>query len=387
MASHGPKPRILVVDDDAGMTRTVARLLSRHYDVACVNTPGQALETARQTTPDVAIVDIRMPEMNGFELMRRLKESLKDVDIIMMTGNLEEPDANLIRAIDEGAYYFIQKPFDRRVLLTLVARCLELRRLRRETQRYTRRLERELQEARLFQESLLPPADKELLGVSISARFRACKELAGDFYDYTKAGDSAVAVLVADVVGHGASAAMLTGIVKSAFRSAHTESFEPLAVVERVKEGIRAFEASRFVTLFAARLDTTDFKLSYVNAGHPAPIVRRAQGEPLFLETTGPLISSALADIAPCQETVALGARDLLVLYTDGLVETRGPEGFFGKDRLVSLITRNGDPGRVVLEQILEALADFSGARPYQDDVTLVGVELSGDGKGRARKS
>jgi len=372
----GSKPRILVVDDDAGMTRTVARVLGRHYEVACVNSPSEALETAGELSPDIAVVDIRMPEMNGFELMRRLRESLRDVDIIMMTGNLEEPDANLIRAIDEGAYYFIQKPFDRRVLLTLVARCLELRRLRRETNRYTRLLERELEEARQFQESLLPPSEKELLGVSISARFRACKELAGDFYDYTAVGDSAVAVLVADVVGHGASAAMLTGIVKSAFRSAHAEAFEPLAVVERVKEGIRAFEASRFVTLFAARLGISDRRLEYVNAGHPAPIVRRADGEPLFLETTGPLISSALADVAPVQNIVSLDADDLIVLYTDGLIEARGTEGFFGKERLVSLVTRDCAPGGELLEQILGALAEFSGSRPYQDDVTLVGVQL-----------
>ena len=71
MGSHSAKPRILVVDDDAGMTRTLARVLNRHYDVVCVNLPSAALEPAKQTSPDVAIVDIRMPELNAFELMRR----------------------------------------------------------------------------------------------------------------------------------------------------------------------------------------------------------------------------------------------------------------------------------------------------------------------------
>ena len=152
-----------------------------------------------------------------------------------MTGNAEEPDDNLIQAIDEGAFYFIQKPFDRRVLLALVNRCLELRRLREEREKFLRRVERELEEARQFQLSLLPPPHFELAGLSIDARYLACTELAGDIYDYVAADDGAVALLIADVVGHGTSAAMMTGVVKAAFRASHVDDFEPRAVVERVQ--------------------------------------------------------------------------------------------------------------------------------------------------------
>ena len=172
-----------------------------------------------------------------------------------MTGDLDEPDETLIRAIDEGAFYFIQKPFDRRVLLALVNRCFELRKLREERERFLGRVERELDEARQFQLSLLPPDRMELPGISISARYQACTELAGDIYDYALAGDGAVALLIADVVGHGVSAAMMTGVVKAAFRSSHVDGFEPMAVVDRVKEGIRDFDPDRFVTLCCARVD------------------------------------------------------------------------------------------------------------------------------------
>ena len=102
--------------------------------------------------------------MNGFEVTRALKAAQPDIDVILMTGNSEEPDDTLIRAIDEGAFYFIQKPFDRRVLLALVNRCLELRELREEREQFLRRVERELEEARQFQLSLLPPAQLELPG-------------------------------------------------------------------------------------------------------------------------------------------------------------------------------------------------------------------------------
>ena len=177
------------------------------------------MEQAQSLRPDLAIVDIRMPEMSGFEVTRGLKAALRDVDVILMTGNSEEPDDNLIQAIDEGAFYFIQKPFDRRVLLALVHRCLELRRLREEREKYLLRVERELEDARQFQISLLPPPHFERAGLSIDARYLACTELAGDIYDYVDANDGAVALLIADVVGHGTSAAMMTAVVKAPFRA------------------------------------------------------------------------------------------------------------------------------------------------------------------------
>jgi len=247
--------RILIVDDDPGILRAVSRILGRRHQVVTVASGEAALEEALRFDPDLAIVDIRLPAMNGFEVTRALKAARPGVDAILMTGNAEEPDETLIRAIDEGAFYFVQKPFDRRVLLTLVNRCLELRELREEREQFLRRVERELEEARQFQLSLLPPDRKELAGLSIAARYVACNELAGDIYDYVEVGDGSVALLIADVVGHGTSAAMMTSVVKSAFRAAHVEGFEPMAVIDRVKEGIRDFEPSRFVTMCCALVD------------------------------------------------------------------------------------------------------------------------------------
>ena len=117
MEPHGA--RILIVDDDPGILRAVSRILGRrhHVDVRRLGRGGPRAGAALR--PDLAIVDIRLPAMNGFEVTRGLKAALRDVDAILMTGNAEEPDETLIRAIDEGAFYFIQKPFDRRVLLAL----------------------------------------------------------------------------------------------------------------------------------------------------------------------------------------------------------------------------------------------------------------------------
>jgi sigma-B regulation protein RsbU (phosphoserine phosphatase) len=371
------RARVLVVDDDAGILRAISRVLGRRYQVTCVATGAAALEEVSRLRPDLAVVDIRLPEMTGFEVNRGLKAAVPDIDVILMTGNAEEPDENLIRAIDEGAFYFIEKPFDRRVLLTLVTRCLELRRLRGERELYLRRVERELEDARQFQLSLLPPPEFELSGLSLSARYLACNELAGDFYDYVPTGDGGAALLIADVVGHGASAAMMTGVVKAAFRTSHVDGFEPIAVIGRVREGLRDFDASRFVTLCCARVDPARRELTYVNAGHPEPIARTGTTDPVLLGPTGPLLSSALFDLPCGQVTVGLNPGDTLLFYTDGVTEARGPGGMFGQDRLVSALMRGGRRGPVLLDGLLAELTAFSGSTIHQDDVTILALDLA----------
>jgi sigma-B regulation protein RsbU (phosphoserine phosphatase) len=378
MSTQTQGARILLVDDDPGILHAVARILGRRHQVTSVATGRAAIEEAERNRPDLAIVDIRLPDVTGFEVTRVLKTTIHDVDVILMTGNAEEPDDNLIQAIDEGAFYFIQKPFDRRVLLALVNRCLELRRLREERESFLRRVARELDEARQFQISLLPPPHFRLAGVSIDARYVACNELAGDIYDYVSAGDGAVAVLIADVVGHGTSAAMMTGVVKAAFRASYVDGFEPRAVVERVREGIRDFDASRFVTLCCARLNPARGELVYVNAGHPEPIARTSASSPILLATTGPLLTSALSDL-PCEQAkLDLNPGDSLLFYTDGVTEARGASGMFGQDRLVSTIMRRDRRGPELLDGLLSEVAAFSGSAAYQDDVTLLTVDLAG---------
>jgi serine phosphatase RsbU (regulator of sigma subunit) len=367
---------ILVVDDDLGMLRAVSRILARKmHQVVCVDSAAGAVERAKASPFDLAIVDVRLPEMNGFDLTRALKDDAPDLDVIIMTGNAEEPDENLLRAIDEGAFYFIQKPFDRRVLLALVGRCLELRRLREERERFLERVERELDEARRFQLSLLPPAEYKARGLTISARLQACSELAGDVYDYVETRDGGVALLIADVVGHGASAALMTGLVTAAFRASHVDDFEPIAVVNRIREGLRDFDPGRFVTLCCARLDRNRDELLYVNAGHPEPIIRRADGSMAILDSTGPILSSALVEIPCDQESVPFGGGDALLLYTDGVTEVHGSGGMLGRDRIAELFRSEYALDEGFLDNLLLVVRNFSGTKGRQDDVTMLALD------------
>ena len=366
------RTRILVVDDEPGMLRAVERVLSEDHRVIGTRLSREALSMATEFQPELAIVDIRMPDLDGFELMAQLKARFPALDVILMTGSVDDLDEKLVRAIRSPAFYFIQKPFDREVLRTLVERCIELRRRREDHRQNLKRLETELAEARAFQQSLLPARETIVNHVAVCCRYTPCSALGGDLYDYAAAAAGRTALLIADVSGHGVSAAMLTGIVKSAFHSSHVDGFEPVAVVQRVSMGLAAFSPDRFVTLVAALISPDERQLRYVNAGHPPIVLWGTRGEPLWLASTGPLVSPALSQSTWDSPVVPMDERHHLLLYTDGVWETLADDDGRAEERLTSSIDRASDGGSSLLDAILADVHHELAGRPQPDDVTLL---------------
>jgi sigma-B regulation protein RsbU (phosphoserine phosphatase) len=367
--------RILIVDDDVAMARSVARVLEKQYEVVTATAPGDAVDRARAHDPDLAILDVRMPAMDGFSLMAALREVRPGLDVIFMTGSVHELDAQLIRAIREKAFYFIQKPFDREVLLTLVERCLEQRRLAEENRRYVRRLEEELDEARAFQMSLMPKGKAVIDGVSIAGLYEPSTALGGDFYDFARVGQGRVALFIADVSGHGVTAAMLTGIVKSEFTEACADGFEPADAVRRIAGRVRAFGPERFVTFICARLSRETRTLEYVNAGHPSGLVWGPERDLRRLGPTGPLASMVFPEPEWRQERIELRAGDRVLLYTDGVTEAVRDHEVFGEERLVEIVRTSKERDQAFLAAIAAAVHEFTRGRPRDDDRTLLTAE------------
>ncbi len=369
---------IFVVDDEPAMLRAVTRILERDFEVHGFSSPTAALEKARQLKPDLAVVDIRMAEMDGFELMNALKRQDEDVRVILMTGSVFDTDKKLIRAIREKAFFYIHKPFERAVLRTLVDRCKEIKTLEEANRRHLAHLESQLAEARAFQETMLPAREAEIEGFAIHAAYFPCTELAGDLYDYAPAGDGRVALLIADVVGHGASAAMLTSLVKSAFRASYPD-YHPQQVVERVAETFASFEPGLFVTLLCARLSARESRMEYVNAGHVGGMWLAPGRPPASLASTGPLVSPILRDARWDLGTVDWNRSSRLLLYTDGIPETWGDgEQMFEVERLSAAIEASDAGGAELLAAIQQAVDQFAGGRPSADDRTLLTARLIG---------
>ena len=364
--------RILVVDDEPGMLRAVDRILGETYHVLGTSSSKDAVSLAADFLPELAILDIRMPDIDGFELMARLKGRLPQLDIILMTGSVDDLDGKLMRAIRSPAFYFIQKPFDRNVLRTLVERCLELRWRREEHRRYLDRLETELAQARAFQQSLLPVRQVRFDRLSVCSQYIPCSEVGGDLYDYGTANSGETALLVADVSGHGLSAAMMTSVVKSGFHAARADGYDPLAVTHRIWSSLAPFGFEKFVTIFAALVAPGERRLRYVNAGHPPAIVWSDAGAPMWLRSTGPLISPALAVPTWQVETVPVDTGSRLLLYTDGVTEAFEDDDGGTQRPILAAIDRQSGGGIELLDAILADVYQRLGGRPQPDDVTLM---------------
>ncbi|MEZ5965325.1 MAG: SpoIIE family protein phosphatase [Planctomycetota bacterium] len=370
--------RVLVVDDEPGMVHALRRILERSCELVCCAHANEALAVVDGFEPELALLDVRLPHSDGFELMRRLKKKLPGLDVILMTGSLTDIDSKLIRSLREEAFFFLQKPFDRELLLTLLERWQERRQLAADNRDYVARLEEELRQARAFQQRMLPGATRTCGGVALRGRYLPCDSLGGDFYDWAEPLPGVAVLLVADVAGHGVAAAMLTGFVKSAFHAAHVDGYAPASVAARVRDGLRGLDEGSFVTLLCARVDPTAGRLDYVSCGHPYGVLVRPT-DVVPLEGTGPLLSPAFPDVDCGVASLVWNAHDRLVLWTDGIEEAADVGGaLFGRDRLLRCLAGAADG---VLDLIETEVRTFVGQRPLRDDCTLVlaagGVELA----------
>jgi phosphoserine phosphatase RsbU/P len=375
--------RILVVDDDPGLRRTLARILDPPHRVETVAGATEALlrvdgrEGGGGAPPfDLALVDVRLEDGDGYSLCKALRERRPEMDVILITGSISEPDEKLFRSLEEGAFYFLFKPFERRVLLALVERCLRLQRERRAKERYAAALAADLEKARLFQQSLLPRRPVAAAGWRVEGRLLSSDALGGDFY-LAQPSEPGIVLAVCDVVGHGVSAAMYAGMLRSALGAAWRRGAEPEEVARELRADIGFLSGPTCATMVYGVL-SPDGRLRAWNAGHPPLLVHRAgSGEVERLGSTGTLLNHAFRDLPLPAREVALAPGDRLLAYSDGATEARSPaDQELGLDRLERAFADSaGRPAGEALDALMDLVRAHGAGRPAADDVTLVIAE------------
>jgi serine phosphatase RsbU (regulator of sigma subunit) len=243
------------------------------------------------------------------------------------------------------------------------------------------RVEQELQVARTIQQASLPNEVPTLEGWEISPLYKPAREVGGDFYDVFDLGEGRVGVAVGDATGKGMPAAIAASASCSMLRAVAQAlgSSPPGEVLERVNETLVArIPPNMFVTCFYAILDPHSASLSYANAGHDLPYVRRhgggvaeelrARGMPLGL----------MPGMSYEEKETSLEAGEAAFLYSDGLVEAHDPRGeMFGFPRLQELVAEHGKE-RSLAEKLLEELYSFVGEDwEQEDDITLLTLRRS----------
>lgn len=229
-----------------------------------------------------------------------------------------------------------------------------------------------------LQRGLRPPVLPEVDGMRVAARYRPTAEhleIGGDFYDvHGTAGDWLLAL--GDVCGKGVEAAALTGRTRQSIRTAAHFDRRPEVVLGALNSVLHEAEAEQFVTVVCARVRPhpdghADVDLAV--AGHPAPIVLRADGRVEQLEVYG-TAAGVRAHTAYRPGTVRLDRGDTMLMYTDGVDEARSTAGFFGVDRLTAFLPAYaGAAPDVVCEAVEQHVLEFLDGQPH-DDIALLAV-------------
>jgi len=385
----GRSARVLVVDDDPAMLRTVERILAPRHEVSGFASGDAAIEAAQRVPFDVAIVDVRMPGLDGFEVTRAIKALRPRTEVVLVTGSVTDLDDKLVRAIEERAFYFITKPFSKPVLTSLVTWCLEMQRLAEERDELINRLTEDLDRARRFQKALLPQGLPKNYGpLRAASAWVSTERVGGDLYDLVPLPEDRLFLMVADVAGHGVAAALLVGMIKTAIGRSLQDAIGPkrsdLAPAARAVLDILApLNVARVVTAFFGIVDVKAGELHYLNAGHPPAALWKPGEAPRLLPATTTLLSHGIALAKQPTVTVPFAPGDRLAVYSDGLYEVLDPSGGeFGRDRLIRVLTEGRGPIEKVVDAAMSQTRDHAGGRPPEDDLTLLALE-SGAAGGR----
>ena len=259
-----------------------------------------------------------------------------------------------------------------------VALALDHARLLRDTVEAERR-KRELEIARELQLNLLPTGPPDFAGLEIAGYSDPASEVGGDYYDYLTLRNGNPAIVVGDVAGHGMPAGLLMAVAKSAIHTQSQSEDPPAILMERLTKTLLQMSAdNQFMTLIFVELDVDAGRLLFSNAGHHYPLHYRASsGEILDLESTGLPLGMLPMPPGPFVER-ALDPGDVLILYSDGVVEaTNEDDEMFGTQRLGEVVLAQlGRPAESVIEAIFAAVRVHTNDAPLDDDATVVVVRV-----------
>lgn len=395
--------RILVVDDEPEVVRTIAAFLqSAAYEVVTAGDGVSALSIVAQMRVDLVLLDVRLPGMDGLTVLRRLREqsATRLLPVVILTGMTQDVQ-NTVQGLDAGADDFLYKPVELLALLAKVrtllrvkeaqdeiqARTEEIERLNQELSRKNAELERykqhtsqEMEMARNIQLALLPNWELSVDGLALACRYKPCEEVGGDFFDYALLDDRLLNLVLADVSGHGLPAAIVVSLIKALCHRELRETVDPPHFLQKLNELLqRGVENRYFATACFLQMDVAERKLRYSNGGHPPFLIQhRGNGGAIdVVRSPSPLLGlwdNPRFDVF----TYGLQPGDRILLYTDGVVDRQAPDlQNFELGRLKDALAQAVDkPIGECLDHITQCAEQFGGSERQRDDCALVGLDV-----------
>jgi sigma-B regulation protein RsbU (phosphoserine phosphatase) len=376
---------VLVVDDIAENRDILVRRLQRFGLIGIEQAANglQALEAIGRRNFDLVLLDIMMPEMNGFEVLKKLWESGKITDMpVIVISALSELES-VVRCIELGAEDFILKPFNATLLRARVMATLEKKKMRDEMRQELMRKRMELTEARTLQLALTPPPYRGSLhgrSLAVDVLLEPAKEVGGDLVDYFLVDENLLVLVLGDVSDKGAGAALVMARTHALIRgfAARPDAEELFLAPDRAATLLNATLAAAnatgmFVTLFLGTFDARTGRFVYVRAGHVPPFLRRASGVIERLLGTSGLPIGVLEGATYSPTTIELCSGDCLLALTDGITEAMNPEKkLFGTAGVEACVQAFSSEEANPLMCLMEAVRRFEAGEPASDDVAVI---------------
>ncbi len=381
--------KILVVDDERFNINVLVDLLKPKYKMMAAKSGAQALKAAGSANPpNLILLDIMMPEMDGYEVCRQLKAgaATRDIPVIFVTAMGQEQDET--KGLELGAADYLTKPISPAIVEARVKTQLALKKNMEDLRHaYTiieaqkDRMQEELNVGRDIQLAMVPKHFPENPNYSIHATLEPAREVGGDLYDAFSLDEDHVCFCVGDVSGKGVPAALFMAMAKTLIKSRASSDSSTASIVTHVNDELGADnEGCLFVTLFVCVLNVRTGELLTSNAGHNPPLLKHSDGSITILKRRDGPVAAVLEGHAYTEQHVQLQSGDTLLLFTDGVTEADNLAGeLFGDDRLEKLLSDwQGDSVKDLTAHVVKTVHEYEGKDRQADDITVLALNYHG---------
>ena len=372
--------RVLIVDDAKLNIDILVQALRDEYKLSVALDGAAALCSIEKSTPDLVLLDIVMPGLNGYEVCRQLRaqESTRDLPVMFLSSLEDVKDKT--QGFEVGGNDYLTKPFE---VLEVKARVRSLLKAKAYTDAIREAMARDLKIAREIQMGILP-ADVAAVtrhsALEVHAIIEPAQKVGGDLYEVLRASDDRLVIALGDVSGKGIPAALFMAVAVTVLRTLARHLVDPAEILRRLNdELVEQNPRGMFVTMQCLVFDLTARQVSFAGAGHhQLAIVSRGQPPRLACVSSGR--PAGLMAFNPIErETLPLETGDTFVLFSDGVSEAMNvADDFYGEDRLMAVLAAEAD-GAVadIVKRVVADVHAFANGAKQSDDITVLAVRYA----------
>jgi len=375
--------KILLVDDEAKVLAGIKRQLRKKFTIETALSGEEALKIIDEKGPFAVIVsDYHMPGMNGIDFLCRVKKVDPDTVRMMLTGSADMSTA--IDAVNEGSIFqFHPKPCPAEKLGEAIKSGIDKYRQTTDSQTQMKKVQISLEQASLIQQTLMPKSVPDVEGYDIAGQSIWCDETSGDYYDFIQPADwkqEKIGIVVADVIGHGISAALLMTTVRASLRERILSPGNGPAIVSHVNNSLvkDIEELNLFVTMFYSEIDLNQKCFRWVHAGHESAILYDTTRKS-FEMLGGNGVALGIENDWDYEESeIGIASGQIILIGTDGIKEACNSHGeYFGNERLMTIVRDHAaETAKDLIKEIFGALNRFRYPAERKDDETLVVIKV-----------